>query len=466
MLSLLALLILASCQRPAPITYVENNYYEVVESEDDADTGDTEVWPTEPPFTINTEPSDWGVSPFDHDGVVYWFNVSQEQVELMNVPWYDDWYGELYSPEDDSGTDTTFADNLYVWDMDNAVDFGKVEARIVGQSTWYEWSSATIPNIRVDMDEFQEDLTISGTEHIRFNNNQVGSVFSEAAALATYNALGYPAPRTQYAFVGGSPWLDENLLIPYTAVEVYKRDFCSQHADFFGGGCVNIWEGYSLDVISGWVDGFANACKLKECDETRLREFADVVDTAIYTQDFDEMTADYLDWDTFRRFQCTEWLLWIGDDYLHNYNNIVLTEGEDGLFRFMPYSTDISAGMAWGGAYGYIELYGWSSLATGCQYDEGCWEQTVATCEAVIDEFEAINPAETIIDDLYDRLATTQIPWGDDGGDGMLRSGDESRYAQIRDFYESRASDAREELENYRQPWSYGSWDTGLDTGW
>lgn len=41
---------------------------------------------------------------------------------------------------------------------------------------------------------------------------------------------------------------------------------------------------------------------------------------------------------------------------------------------------------------------------------------------------------------------------GEDGGNGMLRRGDDDRYAQIRAFYSERARNAREELEDYREP--------------
>jgi len=81
---------------------------------------------------------------------------------------------------------------------------------------------------------------------------------------------------------------------------------------------------------------------------------------------------------------------------------------------------------------------------------------------------EILDPANTILEDLYTRLESTTAPWGDDGGDGMLRSSDDSEYAIAYSFYSTRVEAARAELDGYvylsADCLLYGSCYTG-DTG-
>ena len=140
-------------------------------------------------------------------------------------------------------------------------------------------------------------------------------------------------------------------------------------------------------------------------------------------------------------------------------DNVVIVEGEDGLFRFLPYSTDINAGYAWGGAYSDTALWGFASLSDGCRQDESCREAMYDTCEEVIDALEALDGV-SLIHDLADRLLSAQAPWGDHP-DGMWRGPDVSAYAHYLKFHEGRVEQARAELALYRE----GGWDTGGDTG-
>lgn len=437
--------------------------------DDSGDTGSDDTgWDMTPPFSPTVEdPTTLAVDVFGTDGNVYWFGVTRGEAALMNTNlWEGDWYGDIYSPNEESSG--TYANLFVLTPSGESASYGEVETWLVGQSTAREWTPDSIPNIRVDTDEIQDDLEIDGVEHFRWNNGQVGSIFGEASALAAYAAIGYPVPRTAFALVGGSPWENPDLLVPMTLVEVYKKDFCKEHEDFFRGGCANMWETVGYDVTTEAVAGFADACQVSECDNTRLNEFAEVVSDAMGTDQFEEATEPYFDWEAFRTFQCMEWLLWVGDDYLHNWNNIVIAEGEDGLFRFLPYSTDISAGYAWGGAYSYTELYGYTAMPSGCQMDPECWQATISRCEELIDTLEGLNPEETIVSDLYSRLLSTSAPYGNDGGDGMLRNADDSAYAHYWSFYRSRWEDAREELEAYREGWvttdcsDTGNADTGM----
>jgi hypothetical protein len=253
--------------------------------------------------------------------------------------------------------------------------------------------------------------------------------------------------------VGGRPWGNAEVLIPYIAVEKYKKSWCNKHADKVGGGCVNVWEGYSIDISVDLVAQFAQACKIANCDITRLTEFAGVVSANVASEEFEELTAPYFDWTLYQEFQCNSWLLGTGDDAIHNLNNIVVIEGLDGKFRYLPYSTDISGTTGWGD----ISLYGINAMSQGCQQDESCWAETIATCERQIEKLAALQP-ERLVDEEFNRLANIKYPWGDDGGDGALRSPDAVLFAIARGFYAQRAQSALTELEAYRSPPS----DTGM----
>ncbi len=81
---------------------------------------------------------------------------------------------------------------------------------------------------------------------------------------------------------------------------------------------------------------------------------------------------------------------------------------------------------------------------------------------------ETLDPANTILPNLYERLRSAAAPWGDDGGDGMIRSPDDEMYATAYAFYSTRVEAAREELAAYEMPTGCSkpyAWDTGGSTG-
>jgi len=404
---------------------------------------------------------------------VYWFDVSEEQVAQMNSDWLNSgygWYGPLYTV-DDEGSGSTYADHLYVFDGTNVADYGKVQTGVVGQSSGTTWTATTIPNLSLDSNEFVDGEYFDYAtllDHGRLNNESVGSMIGEPLALSIWDAMGYAVPRTSYAYVGGTPWQDDQILIPYAFVEVYKPAFCADHADFFGGGCTNIWEWYSYDFSAANVAMINENCETHGgCTTDRLTEFATAVDDNLYQPGFEEATAAYFDWPAFQTEMCLSWYAQTGDDYVHNLNNIVLIEGDDGLFRVMPWSTDINAGLGWGGAWTGMDLWGWSNMSLGCEYDPTCYQETIATCTDVIDRVEVLDVANTILPGLYDRLQAAAAPWGNDGGDGMLRSPDAGEYSTAYSFYSERAELARAELAAYVEPTPctnpWGGWDTGGD---
>jgi hypothetical protein len=425
--------------------------------------------PPEPPVAATTTPDALRLDLLHEDNNLFWIGVSPETLDALNAAYTDGGGGfpegnGVYDP--DGGPSGLSTETLLVMNPEGDIaDFGLVDVKLVGQSTGSAWTSATIPNFRLDSDDFVEGQTFGGVEHIRLNNAQVGSMFGEVSALEIFRGLGVPAARATYVWVGGTGWEDGELLVPMIAREVYKGDFCEENAALLGGGCVSIREGVGDINYAGAAINFE--CDYGDCDDTTTFDaLAELINVSYGSQDFDESTAAYLDWDAFMRSSCAHWLLWVGDDYVHNTNNVVIVEGEDGLFRFLPYSTDINAGYAWGGAYSETPLWGFASLSDGCRLDESCREAMYDTCEEVIDALEALDGV-SLIHDLADRLLSAAAPWGDHP-EGMWRGPDVSAYAHYLKFHEDRVEDARAELAIYREGgWDSGGWDTGGggDTG-
>lgn len=381
--------------------------------------------------TPNSEPGEQEVDVLGSLGVHYWFAVDPEEVERMNEAAQQE--PDIYTPGDGA---ETYANHMFVSTPGKSAtvaDYGKVEVRVVGQSTYRPWTKKTLPSLKVDTDEFTDGLEVGGVEHLRFNNSLVGTIYRERLAFATYERLDYPAPRATYAWVGSNVWGPE-IEVPYTLVEVYKRDFCEARSEQLGGGCVNIWE-FVGDFGNGMLAD-PDSCQLSECDNTRALEFEAAVMATPAGPGYKAALAEYVDWDAFHRFQCISWLLWTGDDALHNNNNVVLLERMDGRFQYLPYSVDISAGQSW---YQDTPLYGMNQLALGCQADAACWKDTIAECEDVVAEFVASEPAE-LVDQVHAEL----------DGEGMLRKGDEGRYQEVRGWYEMRAATALADLDNFR----------------
>ena len=426
------------------IVYEINNTYVITE---EGDTGEDVVdpyadLPVAPTMSADQLPADV----LGRDDNTWWLKVSESTLNSINAPWLGGTYYD-YVEYDVGGGDDGTQNLLIITPEGEVADYGQVGLRLIGQSTGAPWTATTIPNFRLDADDYVEGQRFGEVEHIRLNNAGVGTMFGEASSLAVFRAMGVPAARTAFAWVGGSGWENDELLVPMLAREVYKRDFCEENAELLGGGCKTIRESTG-DVVqlSGWETA---DCDLGDCsDLSGLAKLATSIIENFNDQTFDEGTEPYFDWPQFHRSACVHWLLWVGDDYIHNSNNVVLAEGEDGRFRLLPYSTDVTAGYAFGGTYANIPLFGNGILSKGCELDEGCREIQLDTCEQVINEFEAMDPV-SIIDDLADRLRAAQAPWGD-YPDGMWRAPDDAAYAYYRSFYETRVESARAELETLR----------------
>ena len=375
--------------------------------------------------------------------------------------------GDLYTPG--GGDGATYVDHLWITAAGKAgktADYGKVQVKLVGQSTLRAWDRRSIPNLNVDTNEFIAEQRIDGFEHLRFNNGQVGSIFRERMALELYAKLGYPAPLTTFAWLSSNVWGPE-ISIPYTLVERYKASFCERWKTELGGGCANMWEfagdfaqgsyypGPILEdaarpgLVSSIFDDPTN-CQFDACDNTRVKQLELQVMDAPEGEGYKAALADWIHWPSFHRFQCLSWVLATGDDALHNQNNVVLVERGDGLFQYLPYSVDISLGQDW---YPVVTLAGQNSIARGCQSDPECWADTVETCGEVIADFEALDP-EALLTDVYDELLA----------EGMLRPGDDNRYQLLSDWFSARLEALPVELEDNQEPplWcDYGQVDCG-----
>ncbi len=392
---------------------------------------------------INTAAQALALDVFGQAGNRYWFVVSDAELERMNERYLGGGFpggglfgGDIYTPGGGAG-DVTFVDRLLVstpGDAPSTADFGKVQVSLVGESTGRPWTTDSLPNFKIDSDEFTEGNRVGGVKHFRLNNAIVGSIFREKLTLDLYAKLHYPAPRASYAWVSSSVW-GPDISVPYIVVESYKPQFCKQREAELAGGCVNMWE-FAGDLGYGLL-GYPENCQFSECDPTRALEFElDAVETPL-GPGYKEALSEWLDWDSFHRFQCLSWILATGDDVLHNTNNFVMVERADGKFQHLPYSIDISLGQEW---YQEVPLAGGSRLAQGCQSDPQCWDDTIATCEVVLDEFAAANPI-AMLDQNYALLSAQ----------GMLRGGDEGRYKALSTYLARRLEELPVELEQNRE---------------
>lgn len=423
-------------------------------------------------LTVDTSPAEQAIDLFGKVGHRFWFEVTREQVSIMNEgrrnpgPWLaakaarrpiapayrlagepdvgipiDPWPGgpgnggDIYTPPGDPKEDATFADHVVVQDVvtKSVADYGKLELALVGESTSREWTKRQIPNFRIDTDEFQPKVRIGGFEHFRLNNALVGTIFREHLAHRVFRALGYPALRSSFAFVGSNYW-GENVWIPMVLMEAYKRKFCKDNQELLGGTCRNMWE-FAGDAGRDALQ--SNACQVGSCDNTRMEDLIEAIANTPAGPGFKVALSEIVDWQRHHEFQCIGWILATGDDALRNNNNNLIIEREtDHRLVWAPYSVDISAGQEW---YVDAQLLGQSSLALGCQADPDCWEDVYVTCEDLVEKFEKLR-AESFVDETVAVLTEH----------GMMRDGDDSRAEALHAWYAGRAAYVKNVLPNYR----------------
>jgi hypothetical protein len=405
----------------------------------------------------NVATSEHELDVFGVVGNRYWFAVSDAERERMNQAGGGlGGEGDIYTPGGDG--DPTFVDHLWVTafgPQGTTADYGQVQTKVVGESTYKPWDDRHIPNFNIDSNQFVSKQRIGGYEHLRFGNALIGSIFRERLTLQLYRELGYPAPLATHAWVSSNVW-GPDIAIPYVLVERYKARFCSDNEAALGGGCANMWEfvgdfnnggGHGGPILepaderppAAQVSLFDNPanCQFETCDAARVKELEQLLAETPEGEGYKAALESWVAWPEFHRFQCLSWMLWVGDDTLHNSNNVVLVERSDGLFQYLPYSVDISLGQEW---YQNTPLTGSSVLARGCQSDTSCWADTIAVCEDAIADFAALEPVK-LLDRIYGELEEQ----------GMLRAGDEARYAFLSAWLEARVAGLPAELEEFRE---------------
>jgi hypothetical protein len=427
-------------------------------------------------LVVDTAADEQDLDLFGQPGHRFWLEVNDEQLERLNEGggyYGGGGQGDIYVPP----VSGSFADHVIVQDAKtgSVADYGKMEIKLVGESTFRNWNSSAIPNVHIDTDEFQKKARIGGFEHFRLNNSIVGTIFREQIAHHVFRALGYPALRASYAFLGSNVWGD-GVWVPMTLIEMYKLRFCDDNEELLGGTCENMWE-FPGDVgQGGYPGGFPGEfgggpifideakagakepapqfppewCQVKDCDDTRLGELAEKLAKTPLGPGWGDALAEYIDWNHFHQFQCIDWMLWVGDDPLHNSNNNLIIERDDGKMIWAPYSVDISAGQDW---YLSTPLTGSNSIALGCQSDPACWADTIAACEKLIAKFDELNP-EKFVDATQKTLTKLD----------MMRSGDVQRARDLRAWYVQRQEELPGELERYRYlPDVHGDCPDGLE---
>ena len=384
--------------------------------------------------TPDTSPSTLDVDVFGQIGNRYWLEASAEQVDRMNARYLFAAYPDPYEPI--AGGDVTFVDHLFVTaasEAPHSADFGKVQVSLVGESTGRAWTRRSLPNFKLDADEFTPGQRIGGVKHLRFNNGVMGGMFREKLIYDTFNRLGYPAPRVNHAWVSGSVW-GPGVAVPYIVVESYKPQFCKLHENALAGGCVNMWE-LASDINGGAITK-DDSCQFSSCDNTRVVEFAAAVASATYGNGYEAQLEAWIDWPALHRFQCLAWIFELQDDLFHSINNVVLVERADGKFQYLPYSVDVSLDTQ---RFGQVDLGGVNTVSNGCQTDAQCWADTVSTCETVL--------AEVIALDLPSELQSLHAEL--DAG-GMLRESDEESFNALDEHLQTRLTLLPAELERNR----------------
>jgi hypothetical protein len=425
------------------VVYKINNTYVMDDEETGLEDSGADRY-ADLPVAPTTSADQLSLDVFGPGDNTWWLNVSESGITKLNQPWE---LGTGDYVEYDPPREVSTENLLVVTPAGEVADFGEVGISLVEQLTSAPWTSSTIPNFRLDADEQVEGQRFGGLERVGLDSAGYGSMFGAASALAVFRALGLPAARTAYAWVGGSGWENDTLLVPMLVREAYDGVFCDENAALLGGGCVTL-RSFDGEITNATALSRAT-CEVGDCgDDTRVNALHKALKANFRTQNFDEMTAPYLDWTQLHRSACAHWLLWIADDYVHQLNNVVLVEGQDGRFRLLPAPNDVIAGYAYDGLYSNTPLFASAILSSGCEQDESCREAQLDTCEQVINEFEAMDPV-SLIDGLADHLRAAEAPWGD-VPDGMWREPDDAAYEHHRSFYETRVESARAELETYR----------------
>lgn len=387
---------------------------------------------------------------FGKDGNLFYFEVTPE-MRLAGDEQKCDGVGTdgVYGWEDEEKC-ALHADNVRVVPRDSTTctDTGKVEVEPVGQSSFKPWIN--IPNLKLDVGEFQDLKFPDGDKNIRFNNGQADStIVREAVALRIWRALGYPAPRTSFAKTQSNVWDTEVRVGAFAAhvmVETYKKAFFKRSVPT----AVHVWEGSGDPFDGGWYDTECQWTDEDDCDDLALGEIVAAVESVPLGDGFMQATADVLDWPSIHDNQCISALTGTGDDWIHNSNNVVIVLREDGKIMYLPYSTDISGNHPW---YQDVQYEGTAFLTRACQSDQECLTAALDRCDAIIDAFEALDVPTSIVGERCDALEDA----------GLKRAPDGPVCTKMASWYGGRAAEVRAQVQALRDSGAGGA--GGVDGG-
>jgi CotH kinase protein len=408
---------------------------------------------------VTTSPKGLDLDPFGTFGNTYWFLANDRQIALMNAAVTASAGGggggwgyfnkTMYRPG--AGSPTYF-DHVVVTtagEQPKTADFGKTDASLwrddVG-GTGRELTDANLPSFML---QFGTEGATAGLSGARFHNGLAGSIFREKLALDLFGALGYPTPRTNYAWVSTSEWAAD-VAVPYLLVEPYSSAFCEAAEQDLHGGCTNLWEA-SYTTVNGF--DHPGTCLLEECDTSRGEALTEAIASLDEDTPVKAALSEWIDWDAFHQFQCANWILGASADPLRATSDVVVAERADGKFQYLPSNVELTLGASsldqgnyyygGGGALaGSPDTLGgtFGPLTTACQGDAECWADTISTCGALLDDLEAIDPVQKL-DDIYALLDEA----------GMLRSGDDERYIELNEWLSTRVEERRALLAAFAQ---------------
>ncbi len=466
------------------------------------DGGLPDAYPSNLPACESVVPlEELGIDLFGIDGHSFYFEVTPGMRRAQDDRYcdYGGGNGAVYQLGENEDICPPSAFNVRVVPSGSSTcaDTGKVELGLPGQSSWRAWNE--IPNFKLDVGEFEDQKFTTGDKTVRMNNGQADStIVREATALAIWRAMGYPAPKTRFVKTQSNVWdydYEPGVFAAHNMVQPYKKAFFSQNLS----EVTSAWEGEG-DPFSGWSNMECEWSKGAKCQDSALREIVDSVNAAPQGEGFMEATAAVIDWPMLHKNQCLSALTGTGDDWIHNSNNVVIALRQDGKIIYLPYSTDISGGHPWYPntpydpySYGYgvvveqqvmasggyeeifvgspirgaqveelIDVgmdgpyYGYGqNLAVRCAQDSACRAQALDACDEMIDEFESLNVVESIVEERCDALADA----------GLERRADGDVCDALADFYESRPSELRGELESLRAGGGHGEGGASGTTG-
>lgn len=426
---------------------------------------------------------------FGEDGHRFYFQVTPEARlagDEQRCSFGFDAYGPVYQLGGENSECPIEAQNVRIHPAgsDVCADTGKVEVDLPGQSSFRVW--AEIPNFKIDVGEFRDQLFPSGHRQVRLNNGQADStIVREAVALGIWRAMGYPAPRTRFVQTASNVWDTEvrrGVTASHVMVEPYKEAFFSREVPELE----HVWEGqgdpfvpsggcefgccepggcggdivepppFEMDPdgdvgipapLPGFEQGanaprgsFSGDCQYsvdEGCDEEAFDAIVAGLAEIPMGPGYMEASADYIDWELLHQNMCLSALTGTGDDWIHNSNNVVIGIREDGRVVFLPYSTDISGNHPW---YEYTPYQGYAHLTQACQSDPDCWEEALSTCDSMIDDFVDLDVVRTIVEERCEALEDADLD----------RAADAPVCESLADYYTARPDELRQELELLR----------------